>query len=462
MIGLTLDEIIESTKGHVYLKKGEIYFNDINTDTRKIEPKGIFLALKGDNFNGNDFIEEALKKGVSLCILDEINFNNQEILSKYNNFMIIKVENCKEALLKMAQYKREKADIKVIGITGSTGKTTTKDMMSAVLSSKFKVFKTKGNFNNHIGLPLMILQMDASYEIAVLELGMSNLNEIHNLAEVSKPDIAVITNIGLSHIENLKSKDNILKAKMEITDFFNQDNVLIINEQDPMLFKVSSEKFDIVRTSISKDNSNFRAININLKESSSEFSLIYKGKDLGKVILPVPGVHNIENALLAISCGHLMGIDIKEIQESLSSLEVSSMRLDIINGINIDIINDCYNSSPDSIKAAIDVQSNLGESRKVAILGTMKELGEYSRSAHKEIGSYAKNKGIDILVAVGEFSLEMAQGYNDKRNVFLFEDTNDAINNISKIVRKNDLVLVKASRSMKFESIIEELKKIYN
>ncbi|MBB6631237.1 UDP-N-acetylmuramoyl-tripeptide--D-alanyl-D-alanine ligase [Clostridium algidicarnis] len=462
MIGLTLDEIIESTRGHIYLKKGEVNFSDINTDTRKIEPKSIFLALKGDNFNGNDFIEEALKKGTSLCILDEINFKKEDLLSKYNNFIIIKVENCKEALLKMAQYKREKSNIKVIGITGSTGKTTTKDMMSAVLSSKFKVFKTKGNFNNHIGLPLMILQMDESYEIAVLELGMSNLNEIHNLAEVSKPDVAVITNIGLSHIENLKSKDNILKAKMEITDFFTKDNVLIINQQDSMLSKINSKKFEIVRTSISKDKSDFKAININLKESYSEFSLIYKGKDLGRISLPVPGVHNIENALLAISCGYLMGIDIKQMVESLKALEVSSMRLDIIKGENIDIINDCYNSSPDSIKAAIDVQANLDKSRKVAILGTMKELGEYSRNAHKEIGGYAKDKGIDILVAVGEFSSEMAEGYNDEKNVFLFKNTNEAIKNINKIIRKDDLVLVKASRSMKFESIIEELKRIYN
>ncbi|MBU5590796.1 UDP-N-acetylmuramoyl-tripeptide--D-alanyl-D-alanine ligase [Clostridium sp. MSJ-4] len=462
MIGLTFDDVLKSTKGSVYIHKGEVFFNKINSDTRNIECQSIFIALKGNNFNGNHFVEEALSKGASLCIVDEVTFDKEDIIKNHDNFAIIKVQDCRRALLDMAKYKRENMNIKVIGITGSTGKTTTKDMVAASLGDKFKVFKTKGNFNNEIGLPLMILEMDSAYEIAVLELGMNNLNEIHNLAEVAKPDIALITNIGISHIENLKTKDNILKAKMEITDFFNKDNTLIINADDPMLSHIHNEGYDIIKTSILNDNSDFKAEEIVLKEDSSEFSLIYKKTSLGKIILPVPGIHNIQNALLAISCAYLMGVDKEKIAKGLNNLEISSMRLDVIKGKSLDIINDCYNASPDSMKAAIDVQCNLNASRKVAILGTMKELGDYAYEAHKQIGDYARIRDIDVIVAVGDFSNAIAEGYGNEGCVFLFKDTEEALNNIDKIIKKGDLVLVKASRSMKFELIIENLKRIYN
>jgi UDP-N-acetylmuramoyl-tripeptide--D-alanyl-D-alanine ligase len=222
---LTLNEIIDAVKGNVVKNGEERQFTAVSTDTRTILKDSIFIALKGANFNGNDYAAQASMKGAAVCVVDEITFNLKDIEGRCT---VIKVEDGKAALMNLAKYYRSKLMIRVIGITGSTGKTSTKDLVAAVLSSKYKVFKTKGNFNNEIGLPLMIFNLNNTYDAAVLEMGMSNFGEIHNLANIARPDVAIITNIGVSHIEYLKTRENILKAKMEITDFFNHDNILII------------------------------------------------------------------------------------------------------------------------------------------------------------------------------------------------------------------------------------------
>ncbi|MBE6047443.1 MAG: UDP-N-acetylmuramoyl-tripeptide--D-alanyl-D-alanine ligase, partial [Clostridium sp.] len=246
---LTFKELLEAVNGKVIVDSNEKKFNNICTDTRKIEKDNIFLALKGDNFNGNQYVKDAIDKGASIAIVDEILFNKEEV-----NATVIKVDNTYDALLNLAKYYRQKLNIKVVGITGSTGKTSTKDLVAAFLQGKYKVFKTKGNFNNHIGLPLMILSMDSQIEVAVLELGMSNFGEIHTLANCARPDVALITNIGLSHIENLKTQENILKAKMEITDFFSKDNVLIVNGEDKYLKNVKENLFRVIKTGYNDNN----------------------------------------------------------------------------------------------------------------------------------------------------------------------------------------------------------------
>ena len=238
---MTFEELLKYSEGEIILNNKNKKFNKLSTDTRKIEKDNIFLALKGENFNGNKYVKEAFEKGASIAIVDEVLYNEEEI-----NGIVIKVKDTKKALLSIARGYREKLGIKVVAITGSTGKTSTKDLVSAFLSGKYKVFKTKGNFNNEIGLPLMVLELDSSIDVAVLEMGMSNFNEIHNLAECAKPDIAMITNIGVSHIENLKTRENILKDKMEITDFFNKNNILILNSEDDMLQTVNSNMYEII------------------------------------------------------------------------------------------------------------------------------------------------------------------------------------------------------------------------
>lgn len=447
---LTFEEILKAVKGKVHINANCHKYNNLSTDTRKICKEGIFVALKGENFNGNDFVVQASLSGANLCIVDEIRFKAFEL---EENTSVILVEDTREALLDLAEYYRSKLRIKVIGITGSTGKTSTKDLTAAALSSKFKVFKTKGNFNNDIGLPLMIFELDNTYDVAVLEMGMSNLGEIHRLAKVARPDIALITNIGISHIENLKTRENILKAKMEITDYFDKDNILIVNNEDDLLSKLSSPEYTLLNIGFN-EGVGFRGTNILVDENHIEFNV---NNEKHRFNIPVPGKHNILNSLLAIAAGRAMGIEFEELQKGIKNLTVTSMRLDIVKGNLFTIIDDCYNASPDSMRAALDVLITVNGNRKIAVLGTMKELGEESFKFHKEVAQYAKEKGIDVLIGVGEFSHAYKEGFGDD-NFACFENAEEASKYLIYNLEKSDAVLVKASRSMKFETIVNKLK----
>ena len=447
---LTFKELLEAVNGKVIVDKADKEFNNICTDTRKIEKNNIFLALKGENFNGNKYVRDAIEKGASIAIVDEVLFNDSDI-----NGTVIKVDNTYDALLNLAKYYREKLNLKVVGITGSTGKTSTKDLVASFLQGKYKVFKTKGNFNNHIGLPLMILSMDSEVEVAVLELGMSNLGEIHTLADCARPDVALITNIGLSHIENLKTQENILRAKMEITDFFTKENVLVVNAEDDYLKKIKENSFKVIKTGYD-DNNMIRAYDIVLNEDSTSFKIKDGNKEYN-FILPMVGAHNVLNALLGIAAAKELGVSCEEMLEGLKTIEATSMRLEFKNVNGYTIINDCYNASPDSMKAALQVLKNRKGNRKIAILGTMRELGEESKRAHKEVGEYAKDIA-DILITTGEFVEDYKMGFGED-NIIIYNTKEDLIDNICEIIKADDVILVKASRGAKFEEIVTKLEK---
>lgn len=453
---MSISEILEAVGGELYLD-GKVYnYTDISTDTRKIEKGSIFIALKGENFNGNQFVYEAVKKGALICLVDEIKFNKEDLGS---GITVIKVEDTKKALRDLAKYYRSKLNIKIVGITGSTGKTSTKDLVAAALSGKFRVFKTKGNYNNEIGLPLMIFKLNRDYDVAVLEMGMSNLEEIHRLADIARPDVGIITNIGISHIENLGSRENILKAKMEITDFFNKDNLLIINGDNDLLATVSTEKYDLIKIAVDLE-SDYKGENIILSEGSISFQVREFGKlKSNRFKLPIPGKHNVLNTLLAIACGRRLGMEMIEIESGLKNLEVTSMRLDIIKTSDYTIIDDCYNASPDSMKAAIDVENQVRGNRRIAVLGTMRELGEKAYDAHKEIGNYARLNGIDILITVGDYNDAYKAGFGWDERYVSFQSTAEAADYVRSIMKKDDIILIKASRAMKFETIVDKLKK---
>lgn len=449
---LSFEEIVKAVNGKIHIN-GEFYkYNYLSTDTRKICEDSIFIALKGENFNGNNYIKEASKKGANLCIVDEIKFEPKELNS---NTSVILVQDTKKALLDLAEYYRSKLRVKVIGITGSTGKTSTKDLTAAALSSQFKVFKTKGNFNNEIGLPLMIFQLDNTYDIAVLEMGMSNLGEIHRLAKTARPDIAIITNVGISHIENLKTRENILKAKMEITDFFTEDCVLILNNENDLLATIDKDKYKIAKIGFNGEV-DYKAEDIELNDNSIKFSVI-DGKNIEEFYIEIPGKHNILNSLLAITAGRILGIEYDSLKSGIKNLSVTSMRLDVVKCGDFTIIDDCYNASPDSMKAALDVMSTIKGKRKIAVLGTMKELGEESHIAHKDVGEYAANIGVDELLSIGEYSLSYKEGFNNDKNFKSFNSTKEAAEYLKTSIRNEDIVLIKASRSMKFEDIVKEL-----
>ncbi|MCH4199595.1 MAG: UDP-N-acetylmuramoyl-tripeptide--D-alanyl-D-alanine ligase [Clostridium tyrobutyricum] len=461
---ISLKDIVKAIDGKIIFEGIYEGFNNVNSDTRKIEKKDLFIALKGENFNGNNYIKQASEKGASICIVDEINYDDSEI-RPYTT--IIKVENTRSALLDLAQYYRSILDIKVIGITGSVGKTSTKDLVAAALSYKFKVFKTEGNFNNEIGLPHMIFKLDNSYDIAVLEMGMNNLGEIHNMAKAAKPDIAVITNIGTAHIGRLKSRENILKAKLEITDFFSSENILVLNNGNDLLSTVKSNKFKINTVSLN-DRSNLSAFNIELMENSIEFSVKENDFDINeKIDVMAPGKHSVINSLLAVMCARLFKLTYNEIRLGFKNLETTKMRLEIIQGKKFKIINDCYNANPDSMKAAIDVLSDFDGNRKIAVLGTMGELGEKSQELHEEIGEYASKLGVNLLIALGEYSIYYKRGFEklsiNNRKIMEFKNYDEAVNFLTgSYIETGDVLLVKASRTMRFESIVEKLKENIN
>lgn len=452
---LAINEILESTNGKIILDGKEYNYESVETDTRKLKENSIFIALKGENFNGNDFILDAIKKGSTICIVSEIKFNKEDIPS---GVTIIQVKDTKEALLLLSKAYREKLNIKIIGVTGSTGKTSTKDIIAAFLSDKYKVFKTKGNFNNEIGLPLMIFSLDETYDVAVLEMGMNNLGEIHNLANAAMPDIAVITNVGISHIENLKTRENILKAKMEVTDFFNKDNVLVINVDNDMLNTISKDKYEVVSIGMQENNAQVRGVNIVLEDNSIKFDIEDNGENVGTINLPMIGKHNVLNSLLAYVVGKKLDLKVGDMNKGIENLEATSMRLDIIKKDDFTIIDDCYNASPDSMKAAIDVLNSMNGKRKILILGTMRELGHESENAHRDVAKYAKEKNIDELIAVGEYSNMFKEGF--EKNILTFNTTEECSQNIGDLVQKGDIILIKASRGMKFEQIVKKLKEI--
>lgn len=451
MLELSLQEILKATNGKLIKEPLDFKIHSVSIDTRKIQNNSLFIAIKGERFNGNTYVIEAFNKGAHLCLVDEILFKVNEVPKECG---IIKVEDTRTALMNLAKYYREKLNIKVIGITGSAGKTSTKDLLAALLSSRFKVFKTKGNFNNDIGLPLMILELNSNYNIAVLEMGMNNLKEIKKLAEISLPNMAIITNIGLSHIENLKSRENILKAKMEITEFFNEENTLVINGNDDMLCKIKSKEYNLIPVGIG-EKFNIGAKDIKLKEFSSEFT-VYSPDEEQNFNLNLPGEHNIANLILGIAIGKELGLTLNEMNKGLKNLESTSMRLEIIKKEEFTLINDCYNSSPSSVRSSIDVMLNVKGNRRICILGTMKELGDEAPRAHREIGRYAKGNNIDLVLCCGEHSNYIKEGFNNNHCI-IYENKEGLIDDLTNIIEKGDIVLIKASRSMKFEEITKIL-----
>lgn len=450
---MTFDELLNAIDGEVIVKGNNSNFNKLCIDTRKIEKDNVYLAIKGANFNGNDFAIKALEAGASIVIVDELNFNLNDIKENGN---VIKVKNTREALLNLAKFYREKLGLKVIGVTGSTGKTSTKDLIAALLSAKYRVFKTKGNFNNDIGLPLMILELTSDIDVAVLEMGMSSLGEIELLAKVAKPDIGVITNVGLSHIENLKTQENILKAKMEITTFFGKDNVLIVNAEDELLRNISSDVFKVKKIGYNHEYDVY-ASNIILREEETEFLAHAFGEE-AVFNLPMAGKHNVLNTMLAIEVSKSLNVSFEDMVRGVENLEATSMRLQVIKKQGLTIINDCYNASPDSMRSSLDVLSAYKNNRKIAILGDMYELGDESEKSHFEVGKYAKDK-VDTLIVIGKYIKNFKDGFNND-NIIMYNTKEECIKELENIIKLDDVVLVKASRGVKLENVVKKLEEM--
>lgn len=447
MESLSIKEIARYIKGELLNLNDDILVSGISTDSRKIKDGDLFVALKGKNFDGNDYVEECLNKGaVAAVVTRRIEGNKPMIL----------VEDGLSALKEIAKYYKSRFKIPVVAVTGSTGKTSTKEIISSVLEQKFKVHKTFKNFNNEIGLPLTIFELERCHNISVLEMGMNNPGEIQRLAEIGRPDVAIITNIGTAHIENLKSRENILKAKLEITSFFNENSLLVVNGDDEYLSTVKDKVYTVKRVS-TKGNGDYNAYDIqNLGENGIEFKCVYRGEEHQFKIL-APGMHNVYNALAAIAVGDRFDLSTENIKDGLLSFKSVSQRMDVIalnNGIKI--INDCYNANLDSMKAALDVLSDLKCDRKIAVLGDMFELGDFSFEAHKQVGKYAQDK-CSMLIAVGKDSIHMYNEAVKKIQSHHFNTKEEACQLLKDIIKPGDAILVKASRGMNMEHIVNFL-----
>ena len=466
-MNLKIKDILKCTNGKLIIGDTEKECKNYSKDTRTIKKGDTYIGIKGEKFDGSSFWKDALYNGAETVIINNIKLDEIEEYKKQNK-NIIQVEDTIKAIGEMASYKikiqKGKYNLKVVGVTGSVGKTSTKDIIANVLSNKYKVLKTEGNNNNHIGLPLTILRLQDE-EIAVIEMGMNHLGEISYLTKIAKPDIAVITNIGTSHIGNLGSRENILKAKLEILEGMDKKKIVINNDNDLLNKWYLENKNNIeIHTFGIKNESEFNAKNIKLKENSSEFICENKNEKIN-IEVPVGGEHFILNALCGLTVGKLLNLNNEEIKNGIKDFKLTAKRMEI-NHLknNITIINDSYNASYESMKASISNLKNMNGERKIAVLGDMFELGDFSEKLHKEVGTEIYKNKIDKLYLIGNYSKFIGEeaekeGYK-KENIFYFENKDELFNNLKNNLKSGDVILIKASNGMKLFEIAEKLKNI--
>lgn len=465
MEALKLSEVVSAVNGNLIKntkinEENEKIIRGISTDSRKISLGDLFIPLSGENYDGHSFISQAFEKGAQVCVSEKT-----DIVIPEGKYLII-VNNSKQALMDLATYYRSLFAIPVIAITGSVGKTSTKDMISSVLSQHYNVLKTQENFNNEIGVPLTIFQLNKEHEVAVIEMGMNHFGEIHNLSNITKPNIAIITNIGVSHIENLGSQEGILRAKSEIFDFLQKDGKVILNGDDNLLKTLDSKiPFEITYYGLNSHN-HIYAENIETKGINRiEASIVFQGQEIS-IQIPSLGKHMVYNALGAAAVGFKLNLTVEEIQKGILAYQASKMRMNIIKTKkDIFLINDTYNASPHSMKAAIDVLSELTQGeRKIAVLGDMLEMGFFSEKAHVEVGEYIAHKNIDYLFCIGTEARYIAQGAitagMDKNKVNTFSDKNALWDSLKNFIASHDIILVKASRGMYLEKTVEKIEEV--
>ena len=462
----TVEEIIKAVDGTLVSGEKENIVYRVCTDSRKAEPGDLFFPLKGENNDGHDFLGQVLEAGCrTIVVSDESKIPKQAFASQPGDADIIVVDDTTAALQALASYYLDCLPLKKkIAVTGSVGKTSTRDMLYYAASTSFKTGRNPKNFNNYFGLPLSIMDFEPDTEVAVLEMGMASAGEIETLARIARPDIAVITNIGVSHIENLGSREGILKAKLEVTCCFDENSVLVINADNDMLTPENVKGPYRVITVGTGENCDYRINDVcDFGDKGIEYTLCHEGKDY-RIKLPVPGAHNAINASLAVAAAGLMGISPETAIKGFEQAELTEKRLNIKKQGRIKVIDDTYNACPESMKSALNtlMSTDVEEGgRRVAVLGDMFELGKESPAAHLEVGRYAVEKKPDLLIAVGKDAEYIAQGAEPlgDGHVLRYETREDLEKEVHEIIRPGDTVLVKASRSMEMEKTVKEILK---
>ena len=458
MQAIKAGKICEAVSGSLVCGKNKQLVKGVSIDSRTIEPGQLFVAIIGENHDGHSFIGEAVRKGAG-AVISQRNINIQ------NDIPLVLVEDTTVALQQLANYYRNLfPQLGVIAVTGSAGKTTTKDMIAAVLNQKFTVKKTEGNLNNHYGLPLTLLELTGDEDFAVLEMGMSSRGEIRKLARIAEPDTGVVTNVGPAHLETLRTVANVARAKAELIEELPADGRAVLNYDDNYVQKMkhifSGE--ELYYFSLEEENVDYFVDNINYDRASERLLFsVFQGEKRKKVdyYLSKPGIHNIYNALPACILGDRMGLSCQEIQDGLFNCDFSGLRMDIVDRKGYRIINDTYNANPLSMKAALDALQHSSSGRKIAVLGDMLELGPHKEEAHREIGKYTASLGIEYLVVLGDLMAYAADsarraGMPDWR-IFMADSKEEIAKILADILQKEDTILLKGSRGMEMEKVIE-------
>lgn len=456
MLKLSLDEIVKATKGKLLLNNNkEVEY--ISTSSKDIKENTLFIPIKGEKYDGHDFLNDAYNNGCRIFLIDKSHKFNKDDIS------LIEVDDTLLSLGSLARFYLDKFDIDVIGVTGSVGKTSTRDIIYSVLNEKYKTLKNELNYNNEIGIPKTLFNLDYSYDKAVIEMGLDRKGDISYFKTIAPLKIAVISNIGLSHIANFENQEGIFHAKMEIAEHFNKENTLIVNGDDKFLKTLKDRKlpYNLLTYGFDEDNTIY-CVSYEIVNDKINFKVNFKNKVYDYTI-PSIAKHNIYNAMAAILIGNLYNLTYEEIKKGLESVSFTEGRLTIINKKDITIINDCYNASLDSIISALNVLSTF-KTRKVAILGDVLETGSYEEEIHKNIGKSIIGN-TDILILVGNSIKytydEVIKNNFNKDNIYVFNTYEDVIKNIDNIIKKGDTILLKASHGIKLSNVVEYLDKTY-
>lgn len=458
MESIKINEIISATGGSLVVGNTDETVNSVSIDSRKISDGALFIPIIGENTDGHNYIQNAFDSGAKVSLIQE-----EYDAKSYSGGALIKVKSTRKALGDLAKYYRKKFNIPVVGITGSVGKTTTKEMIASVLGETLSVLKTEKNYNGQLGLPLTIFNIEKKHNVAVLEMGVSEVGEMERLADIAEVDIGVITNIGLSHIENFKSVEVTCAEKMKMIK--KESGVYFLNGDSPLLAKAHTH----VRQQVVYYGINgafpYKCEEIYSHGNNTSFTLV-TDEFREPIQIPCLGLHNVYNALAAIAVAQKFGIHMEDIKEGLLKFENVEMRQQISEIGGITLIDDSYNASPDSVKSSVSVLKNLSsKGRNVVVIADMLELGEHSQKIHYETGRYIALEEIDLLVTVGEDSIYLSNGAmsaNQKLKLVHFDSNKDAFVYLKGILSPGDKVLIKGSRGMHTDEIVSDLKNYYS
>ena len=449
MAEFTSEEVLKATHGTLVEGEKSTAFNGISTDTRTLVPGNLFIALVGEKFDGHEFIQQAMEKGTGGILV------SQKVKGA-GNAAVFLVDNTLKGLQDLAHFHRHRFTIPIIAITGSNGKTTTKDMTAAALSSRLRVLKTQANYNNEIGLSLTLLQLTKEHQAAVVEMGMRGRGEIAGLAQIADPTVAIVTNVGETHLELLGSLENIAAAKAELVDAVGMNVISLLNADNEFVYEMHHKAKGQVVYFGTNSRADIKAQKIQSGEDGVAFECTTE-KGSFPVFLPIPGRHNVYNALAAIAAGLALGLTQNDIVAGLAGLSLSSMRLSVAQYGDYTVINDAYNASPMSVTAALDALKDVAKNRKIAVLGDMLELGDVAVEAHRNVGKKVAKDKVDVLVTIGELAGHIAAAAIEygAPTVIACESHAAAKKALKRNLEQGDTILIKGSRGMKMEKMLE-------